>query len=38
MTKQIHLRIDDNLYNILSENADKSELSINDFVVSMIMK
>lgn len=38
MTKQIHLRIDDNLYNILSENADKSELSINDFVISMIMK
>lgn len=38
MTKQIHIRIDDNLYNILSENADKSELSINDFVVSMIMK
>lgn len=38
MTKQIHLRIDDNLYNILSENADKSALSINDFVVSMIMK
>ena len=38
MPKQIHIRLDDSLFQVLSERTEASGLSVNDFVVSSIMQ
>lgn len=38
MAKQIHVRLDDSLFQILSEYAATSEMSVNDFVSGAIMQ
>lgn len=38
MSKQIHVRLDDSLFQALSEYAERSGLSVNDFISSSIMQ
>ena len=38
MAKQLHVRLDDNLFEILSEYASNSGVSINDFITNSIMQ
>ena len=38
MAKQLHGRVDDNLFEILSEYASNSGVSINDFITNSIMQ
>ncbi|MBQ8417990.1 MAG: DNA (cytosine-5-)-methyltransferase [Phascolarctobacterium sp.] len=38
MAKQIHLRVDDSIYRVLSDNALLSGVSIQEYVLSAIMK
>ncbi|MBR4400579.1 MAG: DNA (cytosine-5-)-methyltransferase [Synergistes sp.] len=38
MLKQIHIRVDDSLFQALSKYTDKAGLSVNDFIVSSIMQ
>ena len=38
MAKQVHLRLDDGLFETLSEYAGRTGLSINDYVTSAIMQ
>lgn len=38
MSKQIHIRLDDSLFQALSEYAERSGLSVNDFISSSIMQ
>ena len=38
MSKQIHVRLDDALFQALSEHAEHSGLSVNDFITSSIMQ
>ena len=38
MAKQLHLRIDDNLYETISEYADMTGVSVNDFILNSIMQ
>lgn len=38
MSKQIHIRLDDSLFQALSEYIERSGLSVNDFISSSIMQ
>ena len=38
MAKQVHLRLDDGLFETLSEYTGRAGLSVNDFVTSVIMQ
>ena len=38
MSKQIHVRLDDSLFQALSEYTERSGLSVNDFISSSIMQ
>ena len=38
MTKQIHVRLDDSLFEALSEYTSRNEVSVNDFISSSIMQ
>lgn len=38
MAKQIHLRLDDNLFEALSDHALQTGVSVNDFILSSIMQ
>lgn len=38
MSKQIHVRLDDSLFRTLSEYAERSGLSVNDFISGSIMQ
>lgn len=38
MSKQIHVRLDDSLFQAFSEYAERSGLSVNDFISSSIMQ
>lgn len=38
MTKQVHLRLDDSIFDILSDYTNKEGISINDFIVGSIMQ